>query len=85
MGQQESRPRNVILVKDFVVGTCFKNLESSGNGPYNYCYKVTKIIKKRNGEYTVYFVNPLLDPRMLKTGTRRVPVFKILRGAANEH
>ena len=59
MGQQESRPRNVILVKDFVIGTCYKNIVAT-EGPYNYCYKVTKIVKHHTGDYTVYSINPLL-------------------------
>ena len=59
MGQPASSPRSVLQVKDFVVGTCFKNIVA-GEGPYNYCYKVTKIVKKRNGDYTIYTVNPLL-------------------------
>ena len=62
MGQPVSRLRSVIQVKDFVVGTCFKNIVA-GEGPYNYCYKVTRIVKKHNGEYVVYFVNPLLKSK----------------------
>ena len=62
MGQPASSPRSVLQVKDFVVGTCFKNIVA-GEGPYNYCYKVTKIVKKRNGDYTIYTVNPLLKSK----------------------
>ena len=52
MGQSSSTPRHPVKGTELKVGDCYK-FATSGNGPYNYCKKVTKETLKRVRNSTI--------------------------------
>ena len=51
MGQIHATPREPVLIEDLKVGSCFKYVESGGDGPYNYCRKLVKKTHRRKDKY----------------------------------
>jgi hypothetical protein len=62
MGQTQSK--NFIKVKDIKVNTCIKRTTDGGEGAYNYCMKVLKKTRKRNGQYSIWTMNPSLKQHL---------------------